>query len=117
MSMSITVEAVDYHRNGVGGEGFVVAIVNDPENGRMLVIDFNHDEGADYGYTSVLNLDKAAEGNIYMYPQRGKPNTGDNAWRGDALGDRYRPAIKEAKEEAWEETLARLREQREVVTD
>lgn len=98
---TFTVEAADYHRNGIGGQGFYVAIVNDPDEdgdmGRMLVIDFTgaQDEGhQEYGYTAVLNLDKAFDGNIYMFPSKDKPGTGDNAWRGDRLGDKYRAAIK-----------------------
>lgn len=103
----ITVEAVDYHRNGVGGMGYYVAIVTDTTEdggpGRMLVIDFTGAQDADYreyGYTAVLNLDEAANGNVYMHPQDGKPDTGNNAWRGDRLGDRYRGAIKAKHEEA-----------------
>ena len=87
------------HRNGVAGAPFHVAIVQDDEAGRMLVIDFSYpDSGAPDGYTAVLNLDMAAQGNIYMHQQLDEhgvpvPDTGDNAWRGDVLGDQYRHAI------------------------
>jgi hypothetical protein len=84
----------DWHRNGVAGAGFSVAIVDDPTEGRMLVIDFSAEEDADYGYTAVLNLDKAASGNIYMFGTN--EHAGGNAWRGDVLGDIYRPLVRAA---------------------
>ena len=97
------VEQVDYHRNGIGGAGFAVAIVDDPEVGRALVIDFNVDdndeEHGDYGYTAVLNLDEAHKGNIYMFPD--EEHAGNNAWRGDVVGDRLRPLIREALDKKW----------------
>lgn len=116
---TVTVEAADFHRNGVGGYGFDVAIVNDPETGRMLVIDFNiGGEDTEYGYTAVLNLDMAAEGNIYMHPEEGRPGTGNNAWRGDRLGDLYRPLIKKAitasRDAAWQASLDRVAKAREL---
>jgi hypothetical protein len=90
--------AADFHRNGVGGEPFFVAIVDDPENGRMLVVDFGTDaedwNDNNWGHVAVLDLDKATEGNIYMFPTDGQP--GGNAWRGDRLGSMYRPLIKAA---------------------
>lgn len=92
------VEQVDYHRNGIGGNGFAVAIVDDPDVGRALVIDFNTD-GDDYGYTAVLNLDEAHKGNIYMFPD--EEHAGNNAWRGDVVGDRLRPLIREALDKKW----------------
>lgn len=107
-----------YHRNGVGAVGFRVSIVQDPEHGRMLVIDFCHEYGTpeweemerEYGYTAVLNLDEAAKGNIYMFPEPGKPDTGWNAWRGDRLGDQYRPLIQKVADEQYQALLARIRE-------
>lgn len=99
-----------YHRNGIGGEGFQVSIIDDPENGRMLFIDFAFDYGnaetdpesaewdaEHYGFAAVLNLDKATEGNIHMHPTGSSP--GGNAWRGDRLGDQYRPLVRAFKEE------------------
>lgn len=96
----------DWHRNGVSGVGFSVAVVKDPAEGRMLVIDFSGEQGSDYGYTAVLNLDMAAEGNIYMFGQ-GK-HAGGNAWRGDVLGDQYRPLVKAALDAQYKEMLARI---------
>lgn len=104
--MGAKVLATDYHRNGVGGEGFRVSIVQDDEYGRMLVVDFSYahgtDEGAKYGYTAVLNLDEAARGNIYMFPEIDIPNSGGNAWRGDRMGDQYRPLITKFSDERYE---------------
>ena len=84
----IEIEHVAYHRNGVGGEGFMVAIAQHPEYGRMLVVDFGYDAKTwtddNWGHVAVLNLDRAADGNIYMFPKNGQP--GGNAWRGDVVG-------------------------------
>lgn len=93
----INVQHVDFHRNGVGGEGFMVAIVDHPEHGRMLVVDFGYDATTwtddNWGHVAVLNLDQAADGNIYMHPKNGQP--GNNAWRGDRVGaDEIRPLMK-----------------------
>lgn len=93
-----TVEAADYHRNGIAGAGFFVGIVNDEETGRMLVINFPDE----YGTTAVLNLDEAQKGNIYMHPEEGKPGTGNNAWRGDRLGHKYNKAIAAAVEARYQ---------------
>lgn len=90
--MSHEVLHADYHRNGVGGVGFNIALVRDDKERRtFLVIDFLSDE---YGHTAVVDVDQAAAGNIYMFPQNGQP--GGNAWRGDRLGDRYRDSIRAA---------------------
>lgn len=115
MAKKIKVLESDYHRNGVGGEGFYVSIVDDPAFGRMLVIDFSYEHrprkpkqaykewkaeeeyNPPYGFTAVLNLDEAATGNIYMFGNEG--HLGGNAWRGDRLGDTYRPLIKEFNED------------------
>lgn len=84
----IKVEHVAFHRNGIGGESFMVAIAEHPEYGRMLVVDFGLDAETwtddNWGTIAVLNLDQAAEGNIYMFPKNGQP--GGNAWRGDIVG-------------------------------
>lgn len=69
--------AADYHRNGVSGRGFYVGIIRDEDGSRKLIIDFPGNECR----TAVLDLDKAAEGNIFTHPTDGHP--GGNAWRGD----------------------------------
>jgi hypothetical protein len=109
MSTDFKVLATDYHRNGSGGEGFIVALVHDfGLKRRFLVVDFCYDyeytepedrpsdyEYPVYGYTAVLDIDQAHAGNIFMFPNKAVPGSGDNAWRGDFLGDRYRKAIRE----------------------
>lgn len=81
--------AADYHRNGVGGVGFFVGLVDDPDGGRMLIITFGGDD--DEMYTAALNVDQAAAGNIFMFPTDGVG--GGNAWRGDRYAATYRQAI------------------------
>jgi hypothetical protein len=64
----ITVEAKDHHRNGVTGEPFNVYIFNDPENGRMVGIDFG---GARF---AVLNIEQLSKGDIAFM---------SNSWKGE----------------------------------
>ena len=59
----------DYHRNGISGMPFKVAIVEDKEEGDMLVIMFEKE-----GHTAVLNLNKLAMNDIGF---------GSNSYRGD----------------------------------
>ena len=89
----------DYHRNGIGGAGFVVSLVEWPEgaadakaagshSGLFVTISFpNWDNENDTEYmrahTAALNIGQLAEGQIMMYE--------DNAaWRG---ADRLGPAV------------------------
>ncbi len=97
MSTDFKVLATDFHRNGSGGEGFFVALIQDEGlKRRFLVVDFCYDyEYPVYGYTAVLDIDQAHAGNIFMHPHETVPGSGGNAWRGDVLGDRYRQAIRE----------------------
>ncbi len=70
-----SVEAVDYHRNGVGGVGFGVGIFKTEDGRRFLAIRAPDNDGiACY----AVDLDSAASGNIAF---------GDNSWRGDVLAD------------------------------
>ena len=88
-----------YHRNGVGGAGFYVAIVrtdglDDHSGEQFLCIDFTGDRndsdsaGYDPGMFAVLNLGMLCNGNIGMSPIRNPDTgvviegTGGNAWRG-----------------------------------
>lgn len=83
--------AADYHRNGIAGAGFFVGIVQDASadtaERRMLIIQFEEDPAL----TAVIDLDEAAQGNIYMFPRvfrdesgqlQRDAQTGNNAWRG-----------------------------------
>jgi hypothetical protein len=96
--MGYSIDAVDFHRNGVGGDGFYVGIITEPDENdrrrksRKLVIAF-----PEIGQcaVAVLDLDKAAAGNIHMHPRlvnKSDPDprewewddsVGGNAWRGD----------------------------------
>jgi hypothetical protein len=105
---------VDHHRNGIDGASFTVAIIDDPIDGRMLVIDFSYRTEAgqlrDAGHIAVLNLDQATAGNIYMHPH--DPHPGGNAYRGDYLAMRYRPLIEAAMEARYERLMAQLSRER-----
>jgi len=59
----------DFHRNGVSGLPFQVAIVKQEGEGTMLVVMFENE-----GHTAVFNLDKLAMGDISF---------GSNSYRGD----------------------------------
>ena len=79
----------DFHRNGVCGEGFYVAVIKDDDSTRKLVTWFP--EYADDGETlapmqnrvAVLDLDLAWSGNVYMHNTIDGRHGGGNAWRGD----------------------------------
>ena len=74
----------DYHRNGVGGAPFKVALVDDPNDGdTKLVIMFGQE-----GHTAVLSLDKLI--------QRDDITFGSNSYRGDVYEQ-------ELRAELWEE--------------
>ena len=74
---------LDFHRNGVAGRPFKVALVDDANEGDVkLVIMFEEE-----GYTAVLSVDKLHED---------EDISGTNAWR----GDEYEAAL---RSEMWEE--------------
>jgi len=72
----------DYHRNGVSGMPFKVALVDDPNEGdTKLVIMFEAE-----GHTAVLSLDRLLESEDISF--------GSNSFR----GDRYEEVL---REELW----------------
>lgn len=79
----ITVERIDYHRNGVSGEGFhVVAFVANPEyagevDQNMFAVVFE-----DRGHCAVFDRDLLGQGTIEF---------GANSWR----GDNFEPLLRE----------------------
>jgi hypothetical protein len=77
---TILVEGVDYHRNGVGGNGFHVVAFRWAEDGdeprAMLGIVFDGQ-----CRVAVLDREQARIGNIFMHPN--DTHAGCNAWRGD----------------------------------
>lgn len=80
--MELKVEKIAHHRNGVGGAPFKVAVVDDADQGKMLVVMFEEE-----GHTAVFDLQKLAEGVIEF---------GENSWR----GDKYEA---ELRDEMWKE--------------
>lgn len=81
-----TVEALDYHRNGVGGNGFHVVLFTDTEGRRMLATVFQDD-----GDISVLDRDLLAAGNIRF---------GENSWRYENYAGELR-ALVGAWDDSW----------------
>ena len=78
------IKTMDYHRNGVCGEGFHVGIIKDDDGSNKLFIHFsNHDKE---GYltkkgavrTAILDTDLVGKQEIEF---------GVNSWRGDYYHD------------------------------
>ncbi len=75
-----TVRIIDYHRNGVGGLGFHVAIVDEVEDGvkrEMLVVRLGHrmnDADAGGVLCCAFDLSKLDQREIRFF---------HNSWRGD----------------------------------
>ncbi len=67
-----------YHRNGVGGNGFAVGIVQEGKDQKVIVC-FPGE-----GNTAVLDIGLLSSGNITF---------GENSWRGDVYADAYRKEI------------------------
>lgn len=104
------INKVEYHRNGVGGRGFYVALVTDPfddpnmdDDGEFVVITFpQYDPETDKyvtsrEYTAVLHLGKLADRCIGF---------GENSWRGDRAADACGDMILAAAEAQFEERIA-----------
>jgi hypothetical protein len=71
----------DLHRNGVGGQPFKVALVDDPNDGdTKLVIMFEEQY-----YTAVLSLDKLIQDEDISF--------GSNSFRGDKYDDALRAEL------------------------
>ena len=77
--INLQIVNADYHRNGVAGMPFKVALVDDPNDGdTKLVIMFEAE-----GHTAVLSLDKLIESEDISF--------GSNSYR----GDRYEEALRD----------------------
>lgn len=85
---------LDYHRNGVCGQGFYAGIVDDDESGRMVVVrvpkDDDGNEQAGGVLCFALNIDMLKDGNVEF---------GHNSWRGDHYADVMDKAIKKHEKE------------------
>jgi hypothetical protein len=114
---NVTVESVDYHRNGICGEGFAVAIFRDNDDGRRMVATVAQKyvpdpRDGDSGYFGehvfdavtcrVLDIDLLAAGDIAF---------GSNSWRGDNYGDALIPEITRMLDERHEALIASLRQE------
>jgi len=72
---------LDFHRNGIGGMPFKVALVDDANSGDVkLVIMFQ-----EFGYTAVLSVDKLHEDEDISFAS--------NSWRGDQYEAALRPEM------------------------
>ena len=89
---SRTVRVLDYHRNGMCGLGFHVAIVDEVEQGQtreMLVIRFPSEADKDVGAVlcAAFDLAKLDEREVRFF---------HNSWRGDHYADVMDRAINDA---------------------
>lgn len=92
--------SADFHRNGVSGVPFRVAIVENPfeveeQEGRTFLVVTMADEDGDYDRqaTAVFAMDKLAEGEIRFFY---------NSWRGDRVTEATHKAIAETIEAKYE---------------
>lgn len=80
---------VDYHRNGVGGEGFYVALFENSIDGEAKVRPFVGVIFDSPGQCAVFDVDELKAGNIQF--------AHGNSWRGDHYEADLRAAIKKAQ--------------------
>ncbi len=92
----------DYHRNGISGTGFHVAIFEDDSNkgARMVGIVLPRECDEAYGLINcfVFDLDKLATGDIAF---------GSNSWRGDRYAAGLRELIENDEERKQEHGIRR----------
>jgi hypothetical protein len=125
--MTHRILAADYHRNGIGGAGFYVAIVettDDEGTRRFLCVDFSGEPDPDYpeshdpGRFAVLRVDQVAAGNIGMFPLTHPDSgqliegTGGAAYRGaDYWGNDLRAAIRDWRDRSFNAAMMDRRNQ------
>jgi len=73
---------VQYHRNGISGQGFYCATVKSKSDGNLIITYFPNEE--DLCYCAVYSLDKLPDIRF-----------GYNSWRGDDFASYMSLAIKE----------------------
>lgn len=81
------IKQVNYHRNGVAGNGFAVALFTERDGRQtrnMVGVVF-----AERGNVAVFDVDLLAAGNIV---------NGENSWRGDEYESKLRAALDEDAE-------------------
>lgn len=95
--MNLKIESIEYHRNGVSGEGFYVVLFNDLEAKRKMIATIFSSTFEKNGECrcAVYDLAMLAEGNIAF---------GENSWRGDQYFYALRPLLGEKwlKERGYE---------------
>ncbi len=79
--MKLTIEDIQWHRNGISGEGFYAIIFTDPDEGRMVATLYD-----EVGYCSVLHIEKLSNPTIGV-------RFGTNSWRGDYYEDTLRSEV------------------------
>jgi hypothetical protein len=88
--MKIKVTDIDYHRNGISGEGFWAVAFDWKDDDKQL----RHMVAAVFdrpGQVAVLDAEMASEGNVTF---------GSNSWRGDHFENDLRLAIAEYEKDA-----------------
>ena len=88
--MIINVTDVEWHRNGLGGEGFHVVLfgwVDGKKNRKMVATVFGASEKKPSMRTAVFDRDELAAGNVAF--------DGGNSWRGDHFAAALNDAIVE----------------------
>ncbi len=92
-------EGAEYHRNGIAGQGFTVALftMKDGHKRRnMVAILFDadgDDDGLKFtGQCAVLDRDMLAAGNVTF---------GENSWRGDEFEVELRPLVKKCLDDKY----------------
>jgi hypothetical protein len=92
----LTIKSIDYHRNGISGLGFHVALFKTDYadcKGLMMGVVFS-----EVGACAVFDVDKIANEDIEFM---------SNSWRGDWFEHDLRAAIKEF-EDNWQERFPEL---------
>ena len=82
--MTLRIEHVQHHHNGISGAPFHALIFRDPNVGRMLGIVFDQPY-----HVAVFNIDKLFLGDIAF---------GSNSWRGDHYEPQLRRTIEKMQE-------------------
>ena len=99
---------IDYHRNGIGGEGFHTVLFENEDGQRMVGITFNQGDTANGILTAVLDVDMLNQENIRF---------GENSWRGDNYHDELQEIVKEYNLEKERDLWSRIQEQKNASKD
>lgn len=119
MTLTLTVTALDYHRNGISGVGFYVALFDwqdGPTLRHMVASLFPSPDDKDgdafrafNGLCAVFDVSELAKGNIDF--------AWGNSWRGDHFEHQLRAAIKAhevARDAQWQTKIAERERARQL---